>query len=137
MDDGGNGLEGREIEKIWLKTSLDLDLFKKIRKEKSSRLEMSLSTCLNAEGLSTGYQARGPGTGINRYEKTKKRGNATRARYPGRAVPYRNHGFQSAVSIQPCRYSTKRLGGQLRTDIFWRATYVVSIARNYQRDDTS
>jgi hypothetical protein len=137
MNDGGNGLEGREIEKIWVEPFLDLDLFKRIRKGKSSPLDMSLSTCLNAEGLSTGDQTRGPGTGINRYEKTEKRGNATRARYPCRAVPYRDHGFHSAVSIQPCRYSAKRLGGRLRTDIFWRAAYVVSIARNFQRDDTS
>ena len=128
MNDGGNGFEGREIEKIGVETSLDLDLFKKIRKGKSSRLDMSLSTCLNAEGLSTGYQARGPGTGFNRYEKTKKRGYATRTRYPGRAVPYRDHSFHPAVSMHPCRYSTKRLGGRLQTDIFWGAAYVVSVA---------
>jgi hypothetical protein len=33
MNDGGNGLDGREIEKIWVETSLDLDLFKKIRRK--------------------------------------------------------------------------------------------------------
>ena len=51
MNDGGNGLEGREIEKIWVEAALDLDLFQKKQEGKilATRHELvDMSQCRGA-----------------------------------------------------------------------------------------